>query len=169
KARVAVAEERARIARELHDVVAHSVSLMLVQTGVARRRIRHDRPDESELLREVEEIGRGALAEMRRLLGILRTSENERSLAPQPGLARLPALVEQARDAGVPVELRVDADEAPLRPGLDLAAYRIVQEALTNVRKHAGRASAEIVLSYHARDLELEITDDGRGGTASGD
>jgi signal transduction histidine kinase len=161
KARAAVVEERARIARELHDVVAHSVSLMLVQTGVARRRIRHDRPEESELLREVEEIGRGALAEMRRLLGILRTSDDALSIAPQPGLARLPALLEQAREAGVPVELLVEGEESPLPPGLDLAAFRVVQEALTNVRKHAGPAAAEVVIRYRARALELEISDDG--------
>jgi signal transduction histidine kinase len=168
-ARAAVAEERARIARELHDVVAHSVSLMLVQTGVARRRIRHDRPEESELLHEVEEIGRGALAEMRRLLGILRASEDELSLAPQPGVARLPALVEQARAAGVSVELRVEGEELSLPPGLDLAAYRVVQEALTNVRKHAGAAAAEVVLRYQPGALELEVTDDGRDAAAADD
>jgi signal transduction histidine kinase len=136
---------------------------MLVQTGVARRRIRHDRPEESELLREAEEIGRDALSEMRRLLGILRASSDGLSLAPQPGIARLPALVEQVCEGGLPVELRFEGDASPLTPGLDLAVYRIVQEALTNVRKHAGAAAAEVVLRYRPGALEVEVVDDGRG------
>ena len=167
KAREAVLEERARIARELHDVVAHSVSVMVVQNGVVRRRIGAERSEEAGMLEESEQTGRQALAEMRRLLGLLRTEDEQLDLAPQPGMDSLPALVEQVRDAGLPVELRVEGDERPLPPGLDLAAYRIVQEALTNALKHAGGAATRVCVRYGPRRLALEVDDDGPGATAT--
>jgi signal transduction histidine kinase len=164
RARAAVAEERARIARELHDVVAHSLSVMLVQTGVVRRRIRSDRPGESELLAEVESTGRGALSEMRRLLGILRTEGvGAAELEPQPGLDTLEPLVDGMRDAGLTVSLSVEGDAIGVSPGVGLAAYRIVQESLTNSLKHAGGASAVVRLRYAGDALDLEVVDDGRG------
>ncbi len=166
RAREAVAEERARIARELHDVVAHSISVIAVQTGTLRRRLRHDRPQAAEELSEVELAAREALGEMRRLLGLLRTEEDGLTLAPQPGMEQVDRLAEQVRRTGLPVELEVDGEARSLPPGVDLAAYRIVQEALTNVLKHAGAARARVAVRYGARELELEITDDGRGPVA---
>jgi signal transduction histidine kinase len=169
QARIAVAAERARIARELHDIVAHSVSVMVVQVGVVRRRIRGDHREDSDLLSEVEGTGRQALGEMRRLLGLLRTDEEGLALAPQPTLERLPPLLEQVREAGLPVELRTEGDPVALSAGIDLAAYRIVQEALTNALKHAGPARAAVAVRYAADALELEVTDDGRGAVPAGD
>ena len=169
QARIAVAAERARIARELHDIVAHSVSVMVVQVGVVRRRIRGDHREDSDLLSEVEGTGRQALGEMRRLLGLLRTDEEGLALAPQPTLERLPPLLEQVREAGLPVELRTEGDPVALSAGIDLAAYRIVQEALTNALKHAGPARAAVAVRYAAGALELEVTDDGRGAVPAGD
>ena len=166
EAREAVLEERARIARELHDVVAHSVSVMVVQNGVVRRRIGAERPEEAGLLEEVEQIGREALAEMRRLLGLLRAENEEPNLAPQPGMAALPALVEQVREAGLPVELELEGEQQQLAAGLDLAAYRIVQEALTNALKHAAGAATRIRIRYAPRRLELAVDDDGPGAPA---
>ena len=164
RARVAVAEERARIARELHDVVAHSVSVIAVQTGSLRRRLRHDRPAEAEELAGTEETARQALAEMRRLLGLLRADDEEGlALAPQPGIGQVDRLVEQVRETGLAVELDVVGQGRALPPGVDLAAYRIVQEALTNVLKHAGPARARVGVWFGERELELEVTDDGRG------
>jgi signal transduction histidine kinase len=159
----AIADERRRIARELHDVVAHTVSLMIVQTGVVRRRLRHDRPEEGELLAEVEETGREAIAELRRLLGILRTDDDGPALAPQPGIAQLEPLLAQVRAAGLPVEVRVEGDPVALAPGVDLAAYRIVQESLTNSLKHAKAGRAHVVLRYGDAELGIEVTDDGLG------
>ena len=164
-AREAVLEERTRIARELHDVVAHSVSVMVVQNGVVRRRIVAERPEDAQLLQEVEELGRGALGEMRRLLGLLRTDDDGLALAPQPGMDGLPELIERLREAGQPVELTVDGAPRVLQPGLDLAAYRIVQEALTNTLKHAAGAPTRVVVRFGARRLELAVEDD--GGTAT--
>jgi signal transduction histidine kinase len=161
EARIAVAEERARIARELHDVVAHSVSVMTVQASGVRRLLKPEQEREREALETVERTGREALAEMRRLLGVLRESDGSAELAPQPGLAHLDELIEQVRGSGLPVEVTVAGDRKPLPPGVDLSAYRIVQEALTNVRKHAGRASASVELRYRADRLELEIANDG--------
>ncbi len=169
EARQAVLEERARIARELHDVVAHSVSVMVVQNGVVRRRIGAERPEEAELLGEVEQTGREALAEMRRLLGLLRAENEEPNLAPQPGMAALPTLVEQVREAGLPVELELEGEERQLAAGLDLAAYRIVQEALTNALKHAAGAATHVRVRYGPRRLELSVDDRGPGAaTADG-
>ena len=138
KARLAVVEERARIARELHDVVAHSLSMMIVQAGAERHVVGTERPQTSAVLATIEETGRGAMAEMRRLLGLLRRSDDELALAPQPSLDGLPALLDQLREAGVTVDLRIEGEPRPIPPGVDLSAYRIVQEALTNTLKHAG-------------------------------
>ena len=167
RARQAVAEERARIARELHDVVAHSVSVIAVQTGSMRRRLRHEHPAEAEELAATERTARQALAEMRRMLGLLRADHDDVALAPQPGIADVDDLVEQSRGTGLDIRLHVEGEPTALAPGIDLAAYRIVQEALTNVIKHAGPAHAEVAVRFRERELELEVTDDGRGPRAS--
>src|SRR4051794_3456686 len=142
--RVAVAEERARIARELHDVVAHSVSVMVVQMGAAREIMRFEPHTARATLRSAEDTGRQALGELRRMLGILRAGDERGALDPQPRLAHIDGLVEQARAAGLPVALTIDGAARPLPPGIDLVGYRVVQEALTNVRKHAGPARADV-------------------------
>jgi signal transduction histidine kinase len=165
-AREAVVEERARIARELHDAIAHNVSMMVVQAGAERRLVGEGRASTREVLETIEEIGRGALTEMRRLVGILRTDRAD-ALAPQPGLEDLPTLVAQVADAGLPVDLRVEGERRRLPVGIELSAYRIVQEALTNALKHAGEASASVRVAYGADSLELEIVDDGAGGPAA--
>jgi signal transduction histidine kinase len=163
RARVAVAEERARIARELHDVISHNVSVMVVQAA-AGGDVFATRPDRArEALGSIESTGREALVELRRLLGILRTGDEQLAIGPQPGLGSLRSLVEQVREAGLAVELRIEGEQAPLPPGIDLAAYRIVQEALTNTLKHAGKAQASIVVRYAQAALELEISDNGPG------
>ena len=146
-AREAVVEERARIARELHDVIAHHVSMMVVQAGAERRVLGDANASTREVLETVEHTGRSALTEMRRLLGMLRDDVNE-PLAPQPGLGDVPTLVEQLREAGLPIELRVDGDARELPLGIELSAYRIVQEALTNALKHAGGARATVRIRY---------------------
>jgi signal transduction histidine kinase len=161
-ARVAVAEERARIARELHDVVAHSVSVMVLQTGAVRRLLDEHQTREREALGAVERTGREALAEMRRLLGVLRAPDEQAELAPQPGLSELPALVARTEAAGLPVALRVEGEPSALPLGIDLSAYRIVQEALTNTLKHAGPAHAEVAIRYERDSIDIEIADDGR-------
>jgi signal transduction histidine kinase len=163
RAREAAREERGRIARELHDVIAHSVSVMVVQAGAAEEVLRQAPERAIEPIRAVQDTGRQALAEMARLLGMLRRDGEELGLAPQPGLDDLNTLIEQTRLAGLPVELRVEGTRRPLPLGADLSAYRIVQEALTNARKHAGRARASVTLRYSNEALELEITDDGSG------
>jgi signal transduction histidine kinase len=157
----AVDDERSRIARELHDVIAHSVSVMTVQAGAVRRLLKPDQEREREALLTVEETGRQALTEMRRLLGVLRQSDEKAALAPQPGLATLEQLVAQVREAGLPVEMRVEGEEIVLPPGIDLSAYRIVQEALTNALKHAGPARAWVVVRYGADEVEVEVANDG--------
>jgi signal transduction histidine kinase len=164
-AREAVVEERARIARELHDAIAHNVSMMVVQAGAERRVLDEHRGSTHETLQTIEHIGRSALTEMRRLVGMLR-SDSDNPLAPQPGLDDLPLLVGQVRDAGLPVELTVEGDARQLPVGLELSAYRIVQEALTNALKHAGNAHAAVHVRYGPDSLELEIIDDGPGTTA---
>jgi signal transduction histidine kinase len=156
-----IGEERRRIARELHDVVAHSVSVMTVQAGGVRRLLRDDQTREREALLAIENSGREALTEMRRLLGMLRDTEESPSLAPQPGVDGIEALVEQIREAGLPVDYRVTGEPVALPPGIDVSAYRIVQEALTNALKHAGPARAEVVVRYADDRLELEIVNDG--------
>jgi signal transduction histidine kinase len=162
-AREAVVEERARIARELHDAIAHNVSMMVVQAGAERRVIAGTNGSTREVLETIEHIGRGALTEMRRLVGMLR-SEAADPLEPQPGLRDLPMLVAQVADAGLPVELHVEGECRELPVGIELSAFRIVQEALTNALKHAGEANASVHVRYGRDSLELEITDD--GGTA---
>jgi signal transduction histidine kinase len=166
-ARLAVAAERARIARELHDVVAHDLSIMVVQAGAERRALAGARPETADVLATIEATGRTAMAEMRRMLGVLRRSADDVALAPQPTLRRLDELVTQVREAGLPVELRVEGQARPLAPGVDLSAYRIVQEALTNALKHAGPAHACVVVRYGDEALDVEVTDDGAGGAAA--
>ncbi len=164
EARRAVAEERARIARELHDVVAHEVSVMVVQTEAAQRVLHTDPSKATEAMRHVEEAGRDALTEMRRLLGVLRRDGEEALRSPQPILTQVGGLIEQMQLAGLRVELEVEGQARPLPPGLDLNAYRIVQEALTNALKHAGPdATARVTVRYEPDELQLEIVDDGRG------
>jgi signal transduction histidine kinase len=170
RARWAVAEERGRIARELHDVVAHSVSVMVVQAGAARRSIAGNPDQATTALTQIEATGRQALAEMRRLLGLLRDRRGgTEALAPQPSLAHLDSLVLAAREAGLPVDLTVEGEPRPLPAGIDLSAYRIVQEALTNSLKHAGPARATVRIRYSGRALEVHVWDDGRGRNGSPD
>jgi signal transduction histidine kinase len=157
----AVTSERATIARELHDVIAHSVSVMTVQAGAARLLLDDDPLRARESLMAVEETGRQALGEMRRLLGVLRGDEHETELAPQPRIADVDALVEQVRAAGLPVNVVVEGEPRPLSPGVDLAAYRVAQEALTNALKHAGAARAQVSIRYTTGALELAVTNDG--------
>src|SRR6059036_1401746 len=156
-------EERARIARELHDVVGHSVSVMTVQASGVRRLLRHDQEREREALLIVERTGREALAEMRRMVGVLRRPEEAPALAPQPSLDHLSRLVDQAREAGLPVELRIEGAAIQLPAGVDLTAYRLVQEGLTNVVKHAQATRAEVLVSYGDSYLEVTVRDDGNG------
>jgi signal transduction histidine kinase len=163
QARLAVAEERVRIARELHDVVAHAISVIVVQAQAGQRVLEGEQASAREALGSIETTGRQALVEMRRLLGILRREDRELALAPRPSLAYLDVLAERVREAGLPVELHVEGEAKPLPPGVELSAYRIVQEALTNTLKHAGPASAQVVVRYRPEEVELEITDDGRG------
>jgi signal transduction histidine kinase len=159
-----VAEERARIARELHDVVAHSISLMTVQAGAERLVLGADRPDTVQALKQIEVTGRQALAEMRRLLGMLRGPGEEVDLAPLPGLGQLAALAERVTRAGLPVDLAVDGDVAPVSPGVDISAYRIVQEGLTNALKHSHARRATVRVTYRGETIEVEVSDDGHGG-----
>ncbi|MEA2149192.1 MAG: hypothetical protein QOD69_1022 [Solirubrobacteraceae bacterium] len=164
--RVAVGEERARIARELHDVVAHSVGAMVAQAQGAGRVLDRDPERAREALAAIERTGRNALDEMRRSLGVLRRTDADAPLAPQPGMDAIGALVAQARDSGLQVELVTEGEPAPLPAGIDLSAYRIVQEALTNTLKHAGPVRARVAVRYAAAELELEISDDGAPGRA---
>ncbi|HEY5979494.1 MAG TPA: sensor histidine kinase [Microlunatus sp.] len=166
-ARLAVAEERARIARELHDVVAHAVSVMVLQVGAVRHRMPQDSADR-EALHNVEQAGRTALAEMRQLLGAMRRDEDDGlDLTPQPGLDMLPGLLADVRAAGLDVHLVVDGEPRPLPRGLDLSAYRILQEGLTNVLKHADAEVATVRIGYDRTQVELEVRDDGQGPTSS--
>jgi signal transduction histidine kinase len=161
----AVSDERRRISRELHDVVAHSVSVMVVQSGAARR-VLDDDPDQAvAALGEVERSGRQALSELRRLLGLMRDGDSSAAVRePQPTLAGLEDLIKRARDAGLPVELRHEGEPFALPMGCDLAAYRVVQESLTNSLKHAGEgARAKVLLRWTDEQLELDITDTGQG------
>jgi signal transduction histidine kinase len=166
-ARRAVAEERLRVARELHDVVAHAMSVIAVQSGVGAH-VADSRPEEAaKALAAVEATSRAALTELRRMLGVLRQdSEPLGSLAPVPGLADLDGLLAEVAKAGLAVRLRVEGTRPELPAGVDLSAYRIVQEALTNVVKHAGPARAEVTIRYRDQDVTVEVTDDGRGITA---
>jgi signal transduction histidine kinase len=167
-ARIAVAEERARIARELHDVVAHAVSVMVLHVGAVRRRLPDALTEDRQALQGVEQAGRTALAEMRRLLAAMRTEGEKVELAPQPGLDRLEPLLDQMGRAGLPVQLHVEGEPVPLPPAVDLSAYRIVQEGLTNALKHAHASKAEVTLRYRPEDLQIEVRDNGAGSVAGG-
>jgi signal transduction histidine kinase len=167
-ARAVAAEERAQIARELHDIHSHSVSVMVVQAGAERMAQGSVRAATGETLEAIERTGRQALGEMRRLLGMLRVGGEPPAHAPQPTLGELDELVAQVREAGLPVELHVEGEPPALPLGVAVSGYRIVQEALTNVLKHAGPARARVIVRYSGRELELEIADDGRGSGAVG-
>jgi signal transduction histidine kinase len=157
----AVAAERARIARELHDVVTHSVSVMVLQTGAAREIMTKDESRSRALLESVEASGRQALEELRRMLGLLSGDDGDAPLAPQPDLTQIPFLIDQVRQTGADVELCVEGAPREVSGGAAVAAYRIVQEALTNVLKHADGAPSRVVLRWARGALELEIVDDG--------
>ena len=171
RARAAVQEERTRIAREMHDIVAHSVSVMVVQAGAARRMVTRDPAAAVVATGEVEETGRAALRDMRRVIGVLRADSDEAAaetrpraaLEPQPGMADVAELVSTCRDAGLDVRVRTDGEVRALPSGVELAAYRIIQEALTNTMKHAGPARAEVRIAYEDDVLTVVVADDGRG------
>ena len=157
----AVAAERARIARELHDVIAHSLSVIVVQAAAERRVLPAGQDSTAETLQSIEQSGRQAMTELRRLLGLLRKGDGEPSLSPQPGLSRLGDLVAQVREAGVEVDVRTDGNLAAIPRAVDLSAYRIVQECLTNVLKHARAHRVEVSLRCQGRFVEIDVTDDG--------
>jgi signal transduction histidine kinase len=159
--------ERARIARELHDVVAHAMSVIVVQAGAERMVLGEGQESTRSVLAGIEATGRQALGEMRRLLGMMRAGDEELALAPQPSVTHLPELCDQVRAAGLPVELVVEGEPVELPPGVDVSAYRIVQEALTNALKHAGPASARVAVRYMPDELAVEVVDDGRGAEAA--
>jgi signal transduction histidine kinase len=168
RARDAVARERARIARELHDIVTHNVSVMVVQAA-AGNEVFEEQPERArEALAAVEQVGRRALGELRRLLDVVAEDEGEgEGTLPQPGLARLAELVENVRAAGLAVDLTIEGTPQELAPGVDLSAYRIVQEALTNTLKHARASRALVRVRYAPAQLELDVRDDGIGGTVT--
>ena len=159
----AVVEERTRIARELHDIIGHSLSVMTVQTSGVRRLLRPEQAKEREALLSVEQTGREALAEMRQVVGALRDPKEGPALAPQPSLSRVDKLVAQACDAGLAAHLDIEGEPVPLPAGVDLTAYRLVQEGLTNAIKHAAARHAEVRIRYGADRVEIEVCDDGRG------
>jgi signal transduction histidine kinase len=165
-AREAVVEERARIARELHDAIAHNVSMVVMQAGAERRVLEKGGGSPHEVLETIEQVGRGALTEMRRLIGMLRSDAGE-PLAPEPGLGDVSLLVAQVREAGLPVDLSIEGARRELPLGIELSAYRIIQEALTNALKHAGDARASVLVRYGEDSLQLEIRDDGAGAAAA--
>jgi signal transduction histidine kinase len=171
-ARTARVEERSRIARELHDVVAHHVSVMTVQAGAARRILDKDPDSAREAMVTIEDVGRTTLDEMRRIVGVLRTERDSKAagpeLSPQPGIHEVGALVDHVRETGLSVQLWMEGDPRPLSTGVNLAAYRLIQEALTNSLKHAGpQARAWVRIHYSPRELTVEVEDDGRGVAAA--
>ena len=166
-ARVAVAEERARIARELHDIVAHSVSIMVLQVGAIRHKLPEMLAEDRDALKGIERTGRGALAEMRRLLGAMRQDGDGLELAPHPGVDRLDALLEEVGRAGLPVQLHVAGNQFPLPRAIDLSAYRIVQEGLTNALKHAHASQVDVTFHYASDELQIEVRDNGEGFSTS--
>lgn len=166
-ARIAVAEERTRIARELHDVVAHSVSVMVLQVGAVRHRLPDALAEDQEALKGVEQTGRTALGEMRRLLGAMRRDGDDAELAPQPGLDGLDSLLAHVSQAGLPVQLHVEGDPFSLPRAIDLSAYRIVQEGLTNALRHARASHADVTIHYRPDEIGIEVRDDGEGGSAA--
>ena len=168
RAREAVVDERARIARELRDIVGHALNLIVIQSGGAQRVLQSKPELARESLGSIESTSRQALTDMERMLGILRDSETaDKELSPQPGLSHVDSLAAQVSEAGLPVEVTVEGTPVTLPSSVDLSAYRIIQEALTNVLKHAGPAHASVKMRYGSDFLELDITDDGRG--AAGD
>ena len=166
-ARIAVAEERARIARELHDIVAHAVSVMVLQVGAVRHKLPDELAEDRDALTGVEQAGRTALSQMRRLLAAMRSDGEEAELAPQPGLDGLDSLLEEVGRAGLPVRLHVDGEPFPLPRPIDLSAYRIVQEGLTNALKHAHATTADVTVRFQPHELRLEVRDDGMGSSTS--
>ena len=166
----AIARERARIARELHDVVSHAISVTVLQARGGRAMVGRDEEAVRRALDAIEQTNTAALSDMRRLLAVLRDTDSEAGdgrAAPQPSLANLERLVEQVRQAGLPIELSIVGEPGPVPPGVDLSAYRIVQESLTNVMKHSGEgATATVTIAYSADDLRVTVADDGRGATA---
>ncbi|HEY6781957.1 MAG TPA: sensor histidine kinase [Candidatus Dormibacteraeota bacterium] len=170
-AREAAADERTAIARELHDVIAHSLSVMVLQATAGRRLARRDPANAVAAFDVIEQTGRDALSDLRRAIGVLKTDSVEAaSLSPQPTLLQLGALVDQVRKAGVSVRVSIDGTQRPLAPGVELSAYRIVQESLTNMLRHSGADGAVVAIRYGVDDLTVEVTDNGRKGTMpSGD
>src|SRR5207302_6198393 len=166
-ARIAVAEERVRIARELHDIVAHAVSVMVLQVGAVRHKLPGAMTEDRDALRNVEQAGRTALAEMRGLLAAMRRDGDEAEFTPQPGLDGLDSLVEEIGRAGLPVQLHVDGEPVELPRGIDLSAYRIVQEGLTNALKHARASNSDVTLRYRPDELQIEVRDNGEGSSTS--
>ena len=165
EAQLAVSEERARIARELHDIVAHGVSVIVAQARAGPHLV-DDPARATRAFQAIESSGREALTELRRLLGILRSDDEQLAIGPQPGLSSLRSLVEQVCASGLPVALKIEGAPVRLPAGIDLAAYRIVQEALTNVVKHSAATQAEVSIRYQPRELELAVSDNGRGADA---
>jgi len=163
EARQAAWQERARLARELHDVIGHTVNVMVIQAGAGRRTLASDRGLAERAFQTIESTGREALEELDRLLGILRTETDEPELPPQPGLEQLHALAGRFEDAGLPVEITIEGDEVPLPRSLDQSAYRIIQEALTNALRHAGNTIAHVAVRYRTDRLELEVANDSHG------
>jgi len=161
--KAAVAHERVRIARELHDIIAHSVSVIGLQAGAAERMLDRDPERAREPLKAIQDSARDTVQELRRLLGILREGDDAMWGAPQPQLAELDGLLDQVRATGLPVEYRVEGVPQALSPGLELSIYRVVQEALTNVRKHAGATGARVSIRFEPESISVEITDDGQG------
>jgi signal transduction histidine kinase len=165
RAREAAAGERTAIARELHDVIAHSVSVMVLQAAAGGRIAHRDPAGAAATFEVIEQTGRNALSDMRRVVGVLKDdSQKDMALSPQPSLSQLDALVDQVRQAGVNVHMRIDGEERPLAPGVELSAYRIVQESLTNVLRHSGASDAEVAIRYGGNDLTVEVTDNGHNG-----
>jgi signal transduction histidine kinase len=165
-ARLAVAEERARIARELHDIVAHAVSVMVLQVGAVRHKLPGALAEDRQALQNVEQAGRTALTEMRHLLAGMRGAGDGAELMPQPGLDGLGSLLEETGRAGLPVRLHVDGEPFPLPPAIDLSAYRIVEEGLTNALKHARASHADVTVRYRLDELQIEVRDNGTGRPA---
>jgi signal transduction histidine kinase len=166
-ARIAVAEERARIARELHDIVAHAVSVMVLHVGAVRHKLPDQLADDRDALQDVERTGRAALTEMRRLLGAMRGAGDELDLTPQPGIRTLEPLLDKFRRSGLAVELRVEGEPRSLPDTIDLSAYRIVQEGLTNALKHADANHADVIVRYRHDELQIDVRDDGQGPSVS--
>jgi signal transduction histidine kinase len=167
-ARIAVAEERSRIARELHDIVAHAVSVMVLQVGAVRHKLPDAQREDRDALSHVEQAGRAALTEMRRLLDAMRADGENAELAPQPGLDRVDALIGEVGRAGLPVHLHVEGEPFALPRGIDISAYRILQEGLTNALKHANASRADVELRYDPGQLRIEVRDDGDGSGHNG-